>query len=238
MGPFLQIAQTDIRNILRDYSMVMMLFVPLIIMSLLRWAYPFLLSALPEAAQYNMLLLGMMAMVSGAMPGMTMAFAILDEKDNGLLSVLMVLPVSFNRIILGRLAMIAAYSAIAAFLVISFSRLSDGNTAKNILLSLLAASPAVALGLVPAIFAANKIEGATMAKLLNFILIFPLPAFLFQGWWTHILMVFPAWWVFRAFTTTGELLVFFGAVTGGLAYHALVGWLVIRAASRTFLNNV
>jgi hypothetical protein len=232
MGSFFQIAKTDLKNIFRDYAMVMMLFVPLLIMSLLRWAYPFFLEAVPEAAAYNMLLLCMLAMTSGSMPAMTIAFSILDEKDNGLLPVLMVLPVSFRRIILARIALITAYSAAATFIVISFSRLSDGSVYENFLLALLAAAPAVSLGLIPAFFAANKIEGATMAKVLNFFLIFPLPAFLFSGWWTNLLMVFPAWWVFQAFTATGESLVFYAAVVVGLAYHALVTVLIINTVFR------
>lgn len=232
MGALFQIATTDLRTIFRDYAMVMMLFVPLIIVSLLRWGYPYFLDAVPAASDYNMLLLCMLAMTSGSMPAMTIAFTILDEKDNGLLPVLMILPVSFRRIIGSRILLITVYSAIAAFIVISFSRLSDGVVLENILLALLAAAPAVSLGLIPAFFADNKIEGATMAKVLNFLLVFPLPAFLFSGWWTDLLMVFPAWWVYRAFTAAGDPLIFFGAVVVGLAYHAVVTLFIVRTVFR------
>lgn len=224
----LNIIKTDLKNILRDPSLVLLLFVPFLITALLRWGYPFFLEAVPEAAAYNMLLLAMLSMTCSAMPGMAVAFAILDEKDNGLLPALMILPVSFRKIVINRLLTIYIYGAASAFVAIVFSGLSEGTLLHNLLLSMLAASPAAALGLIPAFFAANKIEGATLAKILNFLLVFPLPAFLLTGWWTKILAVFPAWWVYRAFTGIAETPVFLVALAGGLAYHALVTIIITR----------
>ena len=228
MNTNINIVKTDIKNILRDPSLVLLLFVPFLITALLRWGYPFLLEAVPEAAAYNMLLLGMLSMTCSAMPGMAIAFAILDEKDNGLLPALMILPVPFRKILLNRLLAIYIYGAAAAFIAIVFSGLSEGTLLQNLLLSLLAASPAAALGMIPAFFAANKIEGATLAKVLNFLLVFPLPAFILAGWWTNLLAVFPTWWVYRAFTGTSETAIFPGAFGGGLAYHALVTIIITR----------
>lgn len=228
MNKTLNIVKTDLKNILRDPSLVLLLFVPFLITALLRWGYPFFLEAIPEAAVYNMLVLAMLSMTCGAMPGMAIAFAILDEKDNGLLPVLMILPVSFRKIVFSRLIAVYLYGAAAAFMAIAFSGLSEGALLQNLLLALLAASPAVAMGLVPAFFAANKIEGATLAKILNFLLIFPLPAFIFSGWWTNLLAMFPAWWVYRAFTGTTDPILFLTSFGVGVAYHLLVTIIVTR----------
>ncbi len=228
MSPAFNIIITDIKNILRDPSLVMMLFVPFLITALLRWGYPYFLEAVPEATEYNMLVLAMLAMTSGAMPGIALAFAILDEKDNGLLPALMILPVSFRKIVLNRIWTISIYGTFAALITISFSGLSEASLVQNLLLSLLAASPAAAFGMVPAFFAANKIEGATLAKILNFLLVFPLPAFIFSGWWTSLLGVFPAWWVYSAFTSTTDPVKFLTAFGWGIAYHLLITIIVTR----------
>ncbi|TVR68987.1 MAG: hypothetical protein EA408_12985 [Marinilabiliales bacterium] len=228
MSPALNIIITDIKNILRDPSLVMMLFVPFLITALLRWGYPYFLEAVPEATEYNMLVLAMLAMTSGAMPGMALAFAILDEKDNGLLPALMILPVSFRKIVLNRIWTISIYGTFAALITIGFSGLSEASLLQNLLLSLLAASTAAAFGMVPAFFAANKIEGATLAKILNFLLVFPLPAFIFSGWWTSLLGVFPAWWVYSAFTSTTDPVQFLTSFGWGIAYHLLITIIVTR----------
>jgi fluoroquinolone transport system permease protein len=168
----INIIKTDLKNILRDPSLVLLLFVPFLITALLRWGYPLFLAAVPDAAPFNMLLLGMLSMTCAAMPGLAVAFAILDERDNGLLPVLMTLPVGFKKIVLNRLLAIYFYGTAAAFIAIVFSGLSEGTILQDLPLSFLAASPAAVMTLVPAFFAANKIEGATIAKMMNFMLIF------------------------------------------------------------------
>jgi fluoroquinolone transport system permease protein len=232
------IVKTDLRNILRDPSLVILLFIPFLITALLRWGYPWFLEMVPEAAGYNMLLLGMLSMTCGAMPGMAIAFAILDEKDNGLLPVLMILPVPFRNIVLSRMLAICLYGTAAAFIAIAFSGLSDATNLQNLLLSFLAASPSVIMGLIPAFFAGNKIEGATIAKVLNFFLIFPLPAFIFAGWWTRLLAVLPAWWVYRAFTGTDVDWIFLTALGTGLLFHFIIAALLVKRIFNKILKNV
>jgi fluoroquinolone transport system permease protein len=234
----LTIIKTDLQNILRDYSLLMLLILPLIITGLLRWGYPFVLESWPVLDEYSPLLLGMLAMTSAAMPGLAISFAILDERDNMLLPALRVLPVAFQKIIINRNLAIYIFGIFAAFITIVFSGIADKNVVRSFLLALLTAAPAPILALVPAFFAANKIEGATLAKILNFLLIFPLPAFIFSGWWTNLLMVLPSWWVYKAFMVTGELQIFLSVAGIGIIFHAAIILLIqklifTRIISRT-----
>ena len=222
ISKYISLVKTDIKNILRDYSLVMMLFVPIFMVLILRYGYPLLLVAAPVVADYTSLLLCMLAILSGAMPGMAMAFVILDEKDNALLSALMVMPIPIKKLMLTRLLVVYLYALLSSFIVIAFSGQWNDSFFALALLSFLAASPSAVFVLLPSFLAANKIEGASIAKALNFLLVLPLPAFVFTGWWTNLLMVVPSWWIYRAFLSIGEPFAFSLAVGAGLAYHALI----------------
>jgi fluoroquinolone transport system permease protein len=219
MNPTLTIIQTDIKNILRDPSLLILLFVPLLIAAVLRWGYPILISEIPEISTYNMLVLALLSVSAAAMPGIAIAFAILDEKDNFLIDALRVLPVSFGDIIFYRNIAIYSFGSLAAFITISFSGISDGSIVQNIMLSFLAAAPAPLMALIPAFIAANKIEGATLAKAMNFIIVLPLPAFIFTGLWTWLLMIIPAWWIYQAFLNTANHIMFTVYFTAGIIIH-------------------
>jgi fluoroquinolone transport system permease protein len=222
MNRLVNILKIDLQNILRDYSLVMLLILPLLITALLRWGYPFVIVVWPDLADYSPLVLGMLAMTSASMPGLAISFAILDERDNMLLPALMVLPVSYQKIIFNRNLTIYIFGFFAALITIVFSGISDANITQSFLLALLSAAPAPILALVPAFFAANKIEGATLAKILNFLLILPVPGFIFSGWWAHLLMIIPSWWIYRAFVAVGELQIFITVVAIGIIFHFVI----------------
>lgn len=233
MQQALNIIKTDIRNILRDYSLLVIIFVPVIIIALLRLGYPILLAEVPAISDYTLLILAMLCMISAIMPGMAISFVILDEKDNQLLPALMILPVSLKKITWYRNLIIYMYGMIAAIFTLSFSGIAEINIGKTFMLSILAAAPAPVMAMVPAFFAANKIEGATIAKVLNFLIIFPLPAFIFTGWWTNLLMIFPSWWIYKTFSATGSLWTFLPVLLTGLVYHLI---LIILVVKRIFGN--
>ena len=72
---------------------------------------------------------------------------------------------------------------------------------------------------------------------MNFILVFPIPAFIFAGWWTNLLMIFPAWWIYRAFTSVAELPVFLSAAMTGMLFHVVVIILIAKLVFKKILNN-
>jgi fluoroquinolone transport system permease protein len=237
MNNSVTILKIDIQNILRDYSLVVLLVLPLLITAILRWGYPFATAGWPVLEEYNSLLLGMLAMSSAAMPGLAISFAILDERDNMLFPALKVLPVPFQKIIINRNLTIYVFGIFAAFITIVFSGISGTNIILSFLLALLSAAPAPILALVPAFFAANKVEGATLAKILNFLLILPIPGFIFSGWWTNLLMIFPSWWIYKAFMVTDELQFFISTVGIGIIYHLAVIVLLLNLIFKKTINN-
>jgi hypothetical protein len=214
------IVQTDLKNILRDPSLWIILLVPVLLLFLLRLGYPALLDVWPDASQYAQLGLAMFCITGSVMPGIALAFAMLDEKDHNVDVVLQIMPISYQKITFYRLVMIYVFGVFTALLLIGFTGIFEGNIFQMILLSGLVAATAPVMTLIPAFFASNKIEGATITKLLNFLIILPLPAFLFPGTWSWFMMVFPSWWIYKAFENTQDLSVFTMAILGGLIIHS------------------
>lgn len=212
------IFKTDIRNILRDPSLLIICVVPFIILAMLRWGYPLLVTFWPEAVIYKDLGMAMFCITGAVMPGIAIAFAILDEKDQNLDKVLHILPVSYQSITIIRMLVVFLFAFFSAFLLLLFSNITQASTIEKLLLSLLTAALAPILASVPAFYANNKIEGATMTKLLNFLIILPMPAFLFPGLWGWFLMLIPSWWIYFAFESLANPLKFVAAITGGLLF--------------------
>lgn len=221
------IVKTDLKNILRDPSLIIMSLVPLVMFALLRWGYPALLGVWPDATNYKFLFLAMFCMVGAMMPGIAIAFAMLDEKDQNLQVVLQILPVSFKKITYYRMGVIYVFGFLTAILMLGFTQIQDHNIIQIILLSALTAATAPIMALIPAFFAANKIEGATLTKLLNFLIMIPIPAFLFPGIWSWFLMIFPAWWVYFAFENTENHSSFIPGIAGGLVIHAIILYFLV-----------
>lgn len=214
----IEILRTDLKNILRDPSLVIICFVPFIMLALLYFGYPPLLAVWPEAAQYSGLGLAMFCITGSVMPGMAIAFAMLDEKDHNLQQVLQILPVSFRHITLLRLMTTFLFGFLAALLMLTFSGIRSYTGVQILLLALLTAAIAPLMAIIPAFYASNKIEGATLSKLLNFLIIIPIPAFVFPGVWSWFMMMLPPWWIYFAFESAENPIRLMGAVAGGILF--------------------
>ncbi len=222
------IIKTDLKNILRDPSLLIMCFVPFIMLAVLRWGYPALLTIWPEISDYSTLILAMFCITGSIMPGIAIAFAMLDEKDQNLHVVLQVLPVSFKTITFYRMGIIYGFGFLTSLLLLSLSGMEKYSFMHTLLLSVLTAATAPIMALTPAFFAANKIDGATFTKALNFIIMLPIPAFLFPGIWNYFFMILPAWWIYYAFANIHNSFHLWMGVLGGLLMHMVVLAVLIK----------
>jgi len=216
--------RTDIKNILRDPSLFIICIVPFIMLAILRFGYPALWQNWPHIVIYIPYVLAMFCILVSAMPGFAIAFAILDEKDHNLQVVLHVLPISYSKITMIRIGVILLFGFLSSALLLFFSGIPAGDPFQILLLTVTSSLSAPIIALIPAFFARNKIEGATIIKMLNFLILLPLPGFLFPGWWTWLLAVFPTWWVYGAFKSIGNSFEFYSYIVGGFLFQTSVLW--------------
>lgn len=172
--------------------------------TIFRWGYPPLLAYYPEISSYYPYLLSAFIMVSALTPAMAMAFILLEEKDNALFPVFNILPYSFRKIISIRMLLLSALAILSALLIQLLSpgpRLPLGIMLISILLSS-GMAPLFCLSI--ALIARNKIEGATIAKAMNFAVLLPLPALLYPSWWSYFAWPLPTFWIFKLFLSFFE----------------------------------
>jgi fluoroquinolone transport system permease protein len=189
----------DLRNIVRDRTVSVLLPVPLIFAAFLRFGVPFLERHAPVAGGYRPVVLALFCMLAAMFPAFMMSFILLDEKDQDLFPVFRVLPISPRRFLLARLSLVAALAFVNALVILAGSGLVALSLPVQIgLASLCALIPPAATLLIVSV-AGNKIEGLTLLKGLFPLILFPAVGAVVEAWWTKILAILPAYWVYLAF---------------------------------------
>ena len=223
----------DLRNIVRDRTVGVLLVVPVVFLVLLRFGYPMAERYAPEAADQAPLVLAAFCLIAGTFPAFMTSFIMLDERDQGVFAALRVLPVAPARLLAYRLSVVAALSVCYPAILIAGTGLADGPLWRLAVLVVLCAVGSPAATLLVVAVAGNKIEGLTLFKGLFFVLALAGAAVAQPGWWTWPVGLLPTYWVYAAFdaaTTTR----FLTAAVVAVAYHALV----IAVAWRRFRRRV
>lgn len=218
---------SDLRSVVRDRTVGFLLLVPLLLLGFLRVGAPLLARQMPAVADHTVLLVGLFATLAGMFPAFMLAFVMLDERDEGVLAALRVLPVPLGRLLRYRLATVSALSLVYALLLIEGSGLIDRSLLAAVGLAGLCALASPAATLLAVSTASNKIEGLTVFKGLFFVVGLAALGVARDEWWALALMVLPPYWVQRAFVATGagELA---AAAAAAVALHAALIALAYR----------
>lgn len=219
------IAITDLKLMARDRSLTIFLIIPFLILAVLRWGIPFVISFYPEIENYLALITGVMAVVVAVFPGFILAFIIIDEKEQQVLSVYRVMPVAFKKIIYYRVLLISIIGFMYSFVILRFSEMvvfAPGQLLQTAILSSF-------LGPISAFLilsvADNKIEGMTYMKGINFIWIIPAAQFFIDSSWSNVFAVIPDYWTLQIINSQrGSFFIFLS----GLLHHMVVLIIAIR----------
>lgn len=139
-------------------------------------------------------LLGALAvLMPGAMLGWVTGFMLLDDRDEAVLMVLETTPIGRNGIIAYRLVVTIVLTVIVS-VSIGFFVLPALLWTTPFLMAIIAAGHAVLSALFLLAFAANKVEGLALTKLINLALLAPLAA-LFAPPWRYLAAIVPAFWI-------------------------------------------
>lgn len=223
----------DLRNIVRDRTVGVLLLVPVIFLVLLRFGYPVLERYSPQAQEYAPLVVAAFCLLSGTFPAFMTSFIMLDERDQGVLAAMQVLPVAPGRLLAYRLSVVTVLSLIYPVLLLAGTGLIDLPLWRQVILAVLCAVGSPAATLLVVAVADNKIEGLTLFKGLFFVVGLAGVAVAQSGWWSWLVALLPMYWVYAAFdavTTAG----FLAAAAVALVYHLAV----IALAWRRFRHRV
>ena len=215
------LVKTDIKNIFRDPSLIVIFIVPVLLIVLLRIVPPLIESYFPEAIEYRPLILGTFSLLISALAGFLLAFVMLDEKDQQLFSVFKVMPFSFGKLIALRVLTMLVSGFCFCLILIAGSGLMDLGVLQMITLALLCSLSGPANTLLIVSIANNKIEGSTYFKGLNMFIMAPLAAMFIAGPIKYLVGVLPFFWVFISFTEYQNPVSFYLHAGIGLVINAL-----------------
>jgi hypothetical protein len=202
-----RLAVNDLKNIIRDkflvYAAIAFPVLVIIISQIyVLWIAPELGDLYPLLGKNYKAIFLLCTTMLPLVYGFISAFLILDEKDEHLLTVLRVMPISRNSYLIYRMLFMSIFSFIALMIYPAFSGLLGQDVFINfsyidyipvaLLLTLL--TPFSAL-LVTA-FATNKVQAFAIFKISGTIFIIPLFAFLISGWARYLFAPAPNFWIF------------------------------------------
>jgi uncharacterized membrane protein len=219
-----KLLRNDIRNILRDRLLLYTAFlIPLIIIIFTRLVIPWLSENIVPLQQYYGVLFMMMVTTVPMMFGFVTGFLIMDERDENLLTVLRVMPISRNTYLIYRMAFISILSFVYIILFPIFTGLINISILDYLPIGVLLALFTPVMGLVANIVANNKVQAFAVFKTLGGVFFLPLFAFFINNDFKYILGVIPNFWTFMALDkilTTGQQdYVFLGI---GFVFHLIL----------------
>jgi hypothetical protein len=228
MKRILTYSLNDIRLIFRDPILYVMLLVPLVFIGFLRFGFPVLALKFPGLQPYARVLLGTFCLISAMFPAFIYSFIMLDEKDQDVVAVIRVLPVSSLEFIMFRLSFISILSFFFIVVIIVSTGIISWPFSTILLTSLPVSLVAPVMSLFIVGFARNKIEGATWMKGLNFIMFLPVLSYFIKGSYEYVLGILPVYWIFKMFEPGYSSIPYFLNFIIALSYHLILLLVCIR----------
>lgn len=231
---FADFLKSEVKKWIRDPMMFFMLIYPLFFGALGRYLVPWLAeSGSLNVDMYADLILAALALMTPVIFGAVLAFSILDDRDDHILTSIKVTPLSLNQFLSFRFGLVFTVSFAACVFVMWFADIGYVTMADILAVSFLASLTAPMLGLVINAFSNNKIEGFAVMKGLGMVMLFPLIALFFFDYKELFFAVAPGFWPAKAISSIvrGEEILFLTYNQYyfiGLAYAAVINLLSYR----------
>lgn len=235
MKKLAKLIESDLKLIYRDKTLLSFLILPIILIFVFKFLTPLLIEKIPMLEEYRTLIAMFASIQTAIMFGFVTSFLILDEKDENVMQVIRVLPISSSYFILYRLLFATVFSSTAAFFMISFTGIANPGTFSAVLLSILYGLTAPTISLIIATYAKNKVEGMAYFKGVDLLLMLPLASFFVGSSISLVFSILPTYWTFKFYdhSFNGEpSLNYF--IIGALFFISLISILIIQFKKRVF----
>lgn len=188
----------DFRLVFRDNSLKVFLLLPLFILPVVRYGFPYVTEIYGFLLDYINIFL-MFAVMQGAVTfGFIYSMVLVDEKDTNVAKVYGILPISKFWFVIFRLIPAFLMATIAAFLILLAQTFYDLSVISNLIFSALVGLIAPIMILFIAIIAKNKIEAMTWQKLFTIPLYLPIFAFFVPASLSFLFGILPSFWAYQS----------------------------------------
>ncbi len=198
----LKILTTDLKLIFRDKMLLSLAILTPVIIFVVIYFLPQILNLYPPVVPYHIPVIALLLVQMGSMFAFIYSFIMLDEKDSGLYPVYNVTKTGLIRFLSIRFISTLFFGIIINLLIISLS------TEYSLLLSCIYGfSFSLTIPLMSMLvisLASNKIEGLTVFKILNLVIILPFIDLLLEVPFSSILKIIPFYWLYASFIDSGN----------------------------------
>lgn len=216
----------DVRNIFRDPSLVLLFIIPFLFLFILRYGIPLIEKELPEVQGYYSLIVAVFCAITVVFPAFIISFIMLDEREENLIMVYKVLPISPSIFILYRISFMLVFGILFSFTILYFSGLAEISIIQAILISVEFSLMAPVTALTILSFAQNKIAGMTFFKLMMIVLVVPAIGMIMYSPWKVLMGVIPMYWTYQSLAVVDHPGIFTLNYTVSILYHGVILWVL------------
>ncbi|MCY4265044.1 MAG: hypothetical protein OXE78_09320 [Gammaproteobacteria bacterium] len=180
---------------------------PLLIGWVLRYLLPYLNNRFIEQsanfifADYYPLILALLILTPPIYYGFILALLLLEEKDEGVLSAVVVTPIRLPWFLSARIGLYTAISLPLIYIVHEMIGVVAITPTRLLLIALAAAPAAPMISMLLTALCKNQLEGFVMGKGMGFLILFPLAMFFVPDYWHLFCAILPTYWPIIAYFT-------------------------------------
>lgn len=233
MKKIIALSLNDIRNIFREQILYFMFLVfPVLTFFIARLGLPVAGDWYPILADYYPLILLLLTLQLSSGIGFVIASIILDERDEGVLTSIRVMPMAANTFILYRILFSMFITFLTTMLMLLGTGIIDIDWWSAIMVSFLFSliAPLVLLALPS--FSQNKVEGLAFFKAFNLLLILPAASFFISSKISYLFALLPLYWTFHFFDAVNQGEETLRYLLGAVVVHVIWIGLLIRLFKR------
>ena len=224
----------DARSVRRDSLLRWFIFLPVLLVILLRIVVPLAAQLLWERLRFDLLpyyslINSFLYLILPMLVGMVLGFLLLDQRDDNTLTALQVTPLSLNGYLAYRISLPLLVAFVMTLVMVPLAGLAQLNPTAHLAAALCAAPLAPMFALFTAAFAQNKVQGFAVMKASSIISVPPLIAYFVTGWWQWLFGLAPTYWPVKVYwlLEAGSPLGW-AALLVGLLYQFLLIALLLR----------
>ncbi|SDZ16461.1 fluoroquinolone transport system permease protein [Evansella caseinilytica] len=217
----------DLKNILRDPLMLLVLLVPVFMVLLVEFGLALVDGQLASFGDFRLLnhrlfIIAVILLMTPLMIGMVTGFLLLDEMDDGIFSYMEITPLKKWGYLFYRVTLPSVIGFAVSLLMAGIFFAGEPVRWGALSLSLALISfigPLITMYL--AAFAKNKVEGMAYSKLISLLLLAPILSYLFDSRWTMAAYAIPVTWGAEAI---------YVAAAGKMSAYGMIGhWPILFA---------
>lgn len=221
--------KNDVKQIVRDPIMAIMMLAPLLTTLLFKLLVVFLIPLILtetgfNTTPYSPYILAFVLLINSGLLGIVTGFLMLDERDGSIAELMSVTPLGRSGYLINRLSFASLMAIVYSLLACYVLNVTGLPWYSVIFLSFLSAIYAAIIGLLIYSGADDKVKGLTFAKALNSLVIFAFADLLPLKWLMILSWFFPPYWITVIIKSPESLVANLMALLVHLAWLGILVW--------------